>query len=128
MAFIVEKVSKITEHVLQAGSYAYTCPADRCALIKFLLGCNVDGTNDVTISVAIYDSYKDDSSSAGMDDHFYMNKTITIPAKAALKPLGDVAGMMLLPGDSIYAEAGADDDVDLVGYVLEYGLPSGQNE
>ena len=49
------------------------------------------------------------------------------PADASLKPLGDVEGMILLPGDSIYAEAGADDDVDLVGAILEYGLPSGQN-
>lgn len=128
MAFVVEKISKITEHLVTGGAYAYTCPAGRCAKIVSLQVSNVDGTNDADVSIALYDADKDDSSSAGMGDHFYMGKTITVPADASLKPLGDLVGQWLLPGDAIYALASADGDLDLTGSVMEYGLPSGQNE
>ena len=128
MAFIIEKISKITAHLTTSGAYVYTCPADRVAKITHLQASNVDGTNDAAISIALYDAEKDDSSSAGLDDHFYLGKTITVPADASLKALGDFVGQWLLPGDAIYALASADDDLDLVGAVMEYGLPSGQNE
>jgi hypothetical protein len=127
MSFVIEKVSKFTAHLTTSGEYVYTCPANRVARITHLQVANVDGAADADVSVALFDAEKDDSSSAGMTDHFYLAKTITVPADASLKALGDMVGQWLLPGDSIYALASANGDLDLVGAVMEYGLPSGQS-
>jgi hypothetical protein len=53
----------------------------------------------------------------------YLAKTVTVPADASLKALGDCVGVWLEAGDKINAVASADGDLDLVMAVMEYGTP-----
>jgi len=115
MAFVIEKVSKFTAHLTTRRAYVYTCPPNGTARITHLQVANVDGTADADVSISVYDS--------SASDTFYLAKTVTVPADASLKALGDCVGVWLEAGDKINAVASADSDLDLVGSVIEYSLP-----
>lgn len=116
MAFAITGVKLVGSHLTTSGADVYTCPSGKLAKIAHLQVANVDGTNDADVSVSVYDS----SASAS----FYLAKTVTVPADASLKALGDCVGVWLEEGDKINAMASANDDLDLVMGVIEYGLPA----
>ena len=75
--------------------------------INSIFCANVDGTNPADISVSIYD---------GSTDR-YLAKTITVPADATQIISTKETYFYLEEGDSIYAEANAAGDLELViGY------------
>ena len=115
MAFALKGVKLIAEHLVTGGTDVYTCPASTLAKITHVQVANVDGTNDADVTISVYDS----STSATV----YLAKTVTVPADASLKALGDCVGVWLEAGDKINAVASADGDLDLVMAVMEYGLP-----
>lgn len=116
MAFAVSAVKNIAAHLVTGGTDVYTCPASKLARITHMQVANVDGTNDADVTISVYDT----SASATV----YLAKTVTVPADASLKALGDCVGVWLEAGDKINAVASADSDLDLVMAVMEYGLPA----
>ena len=116
MAFGVTAVKNIAAHLVTGGTDVYTCPASTLARIVHLQVANVDGVADADVSISLYDA------SAG--GSFYLAKTVTVPADASLKALGECVGVWLEAGDKINAVASADGDLDLVAAVIEYGLPA----
>lgn len=117
MAFVIEKVSKFTAHLVTGGTDVYTCPSNTLAKIAHLQVANVDGTNDSNVSISIYDYSASDS--------FYLAKSVTVPVCASLKAFGDCVGVWLEAGDKINALASpSNGDLDLVMSVIEYGLPA----
>lgn len=115
MAFEITAVRNITAHLVTDGTDVYTCPASRLARVAHLQVANVDGTADADVSIGVYDS--------SASDTFYLAKTVTVPADASLKALGECVGVWLEAGDKINALASADGDLDLVMAVIEYGTP-----
>lgn len=115
MAFAITAVKNIAAHLVMGGTDVYTCPASTVARITHLQVANVDGTNDADVTISVYDT----SASATV----YLAKTVTVPADASLKALGDCVGVWLEAGDKINALASADGDLDLVMAVMEYGTP-----
>ena len=116
MAFAVSAVKNIAAHLVTGGTDVYTCPASTLARITHMQVANVDGTADADVSISLYD--------ASTEATVYLAKTVTVPADASLKALGDCVGVWLEAGDKINALAvAADGDLDLVGAVIEYSLP-----
>lgn len=116
MAFAITAVKNIATHLVTGGTDVYTCPASTVAKITHLQVANVDGTNDAEVSISLYD--------ASAEGSFFLAKTVTVPADASLKALGDCVGVWLEAGDKINALAvAADGDLDLVAAVIEYSLP-----
>ena len=75
--------------------------------INSIFCCNVDGINPADISVSIYDG----------SDHRYIAKTLSVPADATQIISTKETYFYLEEGDSIYAEANAAGDLELViGY------------
>lgn len=116
MAFAVSAVKNIAAHLVTGGTDVYTCPASTLAKITHVQVANVDGAADADVTISVYDT----SASATV----YLAKTVTVPADASLKALGDCVGVWLEAGDKINAVASADSDLDLVMAVMEYGLPA----
>ena len=116
MAFAVSAVKLVAAHLVTGGTDVYTCPASTLARITHMQVANVDGTADADVSISLYDT----SESATV----FLAKTVTVPADASLKAFGDCVGVWLEAGDKLNAVASADGDLDLVGAVIEYGLPA----
>lgn len=117
MAFAIKGIKLVGAHLTTSGADVYTCPSNTLAKIAHLQVANVDGIDDADVSVSVYDS----SASAS----FYLAKTVTVPADASLKALGDCVGVWLEAGDKINALASSPNgDLDLVMSVIEYGLPA----
>lgn len=116
MAFAITAVKNIAAHLVTGGTDVYTCPASTVAKITHLQVANVDGAADADVSISLYDT----SASATV----YLAKTVTVPADASFKALGDCVGVWLEAGDKINAVASADSDLDLVMAVMEYGTPA----
>lgn len=114
MALALTDMKNSIKHLTISLADIYECPADHRAEIKFALVSNVDGTNDADLSMTVLDY----SASVTV----YLSKTITVPADAALKPLGDLVGLTLEAGDKIQAAASADEDLDMVLSVIEYSI------
>jgi hypothetical protein len=115
MAFAVSAVKLVAAHLVTGGTDVYTCPASTLARISHAQVANVDGTNDADVTISVVDT----SESATV----YLAKTVTVPADASLKALGDCVGVWLEAGDKINAVASADGDLDLIMAVMEYGTP-----
>ena len=116
MAFVVTGVKLIAAHLVTGGTDVYICPSNTLAKIANLQVANVDGTANADVSISVYDS--------SASDTFYLAKTVTVPADASLKALGECVGVWLEAGDKINASASpADGDLDLVMAVIEYGTP-----
>lgn len=91
---------------------AYTCPSGKTAIVLCLQVTNVDGTvsADATVSWT-------DASQSGLET--CLVKSCPIPAGGALNIL---AGKLVLEsGDSIKANASADNKLVLTGSVVEMG-------
>ena len=91
---------------------AYTCPSGKTAIVLCLQVTNVDGTvsADATVSWT-------DASQSGLET--CLVKSCPIPAGGALNIL---AGKLVLEsGDSIKANASADNKLVLTGSVVERG-------
>lgn len=115
MAFVVSAVKLVAAHLVTGGTDVYTCPASTLAKIMHVQVANVDGSADADVSISVYD--------ASTEATVYLAKTVTVPADASLKALGDCVGVWLEAGDKINASASADGDLDLVMAVIEYGTP-----
>jgi hypothetical protein len=115
MAFVVSAVKLVAAHLVTGGTDVYTCPASTLARISHAPVANVDGTADADVSISVYD--------ASTEATVYLAKTITVPADASIKALGDCVGVWLEAGDKINAVGSADGDLDLVMAVMEYGTP-----
>jgi uncharacterized protein (DUF2147 family) len=115
MAFVVSAVKLVAAHLVTGGTDVYTCPASTLARISHAQVANVDGTADADVSISVYD--------ASTEATVYLAKTITVPADASIKALGDCVGVWLEAGDKINAVGSADGDLDLVMAVMEYGTP-----
>jgi len=105
-------MKNVLKHLTTTSADLYECPASTRAEIKFALVSNVDGTNDADVTLSILDS----SASVTV----YTAKNIVVPANAALKPLGDLVGLTLKPGDKIQGLASNDGDLDIILSVVEY--------
>lgn len=86
----------------------YTTPASTEAIVHALYISNIDGTNDATIDVLIYDASKATS--------FHVAKTALVPADDTLildKPIN------LEEGDKIQILGSADNDLEAFASILE---------
>lgn len=115
MAFVVKRVKMVVEHLITDDWDVYTCPAYTLAKITHIQVANVDGSNDANVSISVYDPSTEATA--------YLAKTVSVPANTPLKVLGDCSGLWLTGGGSIGTKASANDALDLVMSVIEYGLP-----
>jgi hypothetical protein len=77
--------------------------------INSIIVANVDGTNAADVNVSVFRS----------STHYYLAKTISVPADSTLIVLSKDMGIYLEEGDSIYASAGAASDLQiLVSYEI----------
>jgi hypothetical protein len=93
-----------------AAQDVYTCPASTAAMVVFCQVANVDGTSNVDIDI----SWTDASNS---NAEAYIASTISIPADAALNPIG--GRMVLEAGDKIRAKASTDGDAVITLSIME---------
>ena len=87
----------------------YTWPADTTSVVHAMYVCNVDGTNDATIDIAI-------SGSANFNTRRYLLKTVLVPADSTTvieKPIN------LGAGDKLETQANANSDLDVFASILE---------
>lgn len=110
----ISDITNVLKHLTTSSADLYECPTETIAEIKFALVSNVDGTNDADFSLAILD-YSETVT-------VYASKNIVVPADAALKPLGDLVGLSLKPGDKIQGLASNDGDIDILMSIVEYSV------
>tara|TARA_Y100000004_G_C8823866_1_gene373170 strand:+ start:219 stop:587 length:369 start_codon:yes stop_codon:yes gene_type:complete len=83
-----------------------TCPSDKVLKINTIICANIDGTNNVDVTVYFYDS------SAGTRKH--LADVITVPAKSTLVVISKDTSIYLEESDQIEAGASANSDCDIV--------------
>lgn len=116
MSLAISNKTRKLVHLTTTLSTIYTCPAGTIAEIKHAQVGNVDGAADADASFAVY--------GAPEDDTFYPVKTVNVPMDAALKPLGDLVGAVLLAGDILKGLASADGDLDAWISITEFTAPA----
>lgn len=88
----------------------YTCPASTAAMVVFCQVANIDGSANVDIDITWTDA-------SNADAEAYVVSTISIPADAAINPIG--GRMVLEAGDKIRAKASAAGDAVMTLSVME---------
>jgi hypothetical protein len=116
MSLAISNKTRKLVHLTTSLTTIYTCPAGTIAEIKHAQVGNVDGAADADVSVAIYGATEDDT--------FYPAKTVNTPADAALKPLGEMIGAVMLAGDILKGQASADGDLDAWISITEFTAPA----
>lgn len=88
------------------GTAQLTCASNKVLKVNTIICGNVDGTNDVDVTVYFYDS-----SSSSLNT---IAKLITVPAKSTLVVLSKDTAIYLEEGDQIRAGASANSDCDII--------------
>jgi len=78
--------------------------------VDSILCSNIDGTNAADISVSVYDG----------STHGYICKTVAVPADATQLVIIKDTGFWLEEGWSVYAQASADNDLQLLINTTEF--------
>lgn len=97
--------------VTASYSTAYTCPASTTAIVIHCQAANIDGTNSATFGAQWLDSSASNAATR------LMHSDVVIPIKSSLNPIG--GQLALEAGDALQFIAGATNDVEVSGSVLE---------
>ena len=110
MAIVLSDLKSQAAHLTTSMTDIYTCPASTKAKITHVQTGNVDGVNEADVTASLV---------RGEETYYYV-KNVPIPAGSALKPLGDLVGANLMPGDKLQAAASEADDLDIIISLTEY--------
>ena len=89
-----------------SAAMALLCAADKVLKINSIIVSNIDGTNNVDVTVTFYDT--------GTTTNFDIAKTVTVPSKSTLVVLGKDSPIYLEEGDQISALASAASDAQMI--------------
>lgn len=84
--------------------------SNKAIRVESILCSNIDGTNAADITVSVYDG----------STHGYICKTLAVPADATQLVIIKDTGFWLEEGWSIYAQASADNDLQLLINTTEF--------
>jgi hypothetical protein len=74
--------------------------------IQSIIVSNIDGTNDVDVNVSFF---RNDTST-----HYYIAKTVTVPADSTLVVLTKDTPITLQGADGIFASASSNSDAQII--------------